>query len=105
MRDSLDELNRVADRLVSAEGELDARMAVAAEIQKPEFTASVAGPAGAFLGDGIIQALGLDAYREALAGGPHAFFVTYGKAADKKGSGLMPLGKAIRERLATPVPK
>ncbi len=50
MRDNLDELNRVADRLVSAEGELDARMAVAAEIQKPEFTASVAGPAGAFLG-------------------------------------------------------
>jgi hypothetical protein len=105
MRENLDELNRVADRLVSAEGELDARMAIAAEIQKPEFTAGIAGPSGAFLSDGIIQALGLDAYREALAGGPRAFFVAYGKAADKKGSGLMPLGKAIRVQLAAPLPK
>ena len=105
MRENLDELNRVADRLMSAEGELEARMAIAAEIQKPEFTASIAGPSGAFLADGIIQALGLDAYREALAGGPRAFFVAYGKAADKKGSGLMPLGKAIREQLAAPPPK
>jgi len=105
MRENLDELNRVADRLMSAEGELEARMAIAAEIQKPEFTATIAGPSGAFLSDGIIQALGLDAYREALAGGPRAFFVAYGKAADKKGSGLMPLGKAIREQLAAPPPK
>jgi hypothetical protein len=90
---------------MSAEGELEARMEIAAEIQKPEFTASIAGPSGAFLSDGIIQALGLDAYREALAGGPRAFFVAYGKAADKKGSGLMPLGKAIREQLAAPPPK
>jgi hypothetical protein len=105
MRENLDELNRVADRLMSAEGELEARMAIAAEIQKPEFTSGVAGPSGAFLADGIIQALGLDAYREALAGGPRAFFVAYGKAADKKGSGLMPLGKAIREQLAAPPPK
>ena len=105
MRDSLDELNRVADRLVSAEDDLDARMAVASDIQKPEFAASVAGPSGAFLSDGIIQGLGLDAYREALSGGPRAFFVAYGKAADKKGSGLMPLGKAIRAQLAAPAPK
>ena len=40
----------------------------------------------------------------ALAGGPRAFFEAYGKAADKKGSGLMPLGKAIREQLAAPPP-
>ncbi len=105
MRDSLDELNRFADRLASAQDDLDARMAVASEIQKPEFAASVAGPSGAFLSDGIIQGLGLDAYREALAGGPRAFFVAYGEAADKKGSGLMPLGKAIRAQLAAPPPK
>ena len=95
----------MADRLVSTENDLEARMAVASEIQKPEFAASVAGPSGAFLSDGIIQGLGLDAYREALAGGPRAFFVAYGKAADKKGSGLMPLGKAIRGQLAAAPPK
>lgn len=105
MKSSLDELNRVADRLVSTEGDLDARMGIAAEIQKPEFTSTVAGPAGAFLADGILQGLGLDAYREALAGGPRGFFAAYARAADKKGSGLMPLGKAIREQLAAPPPK
>ena len=105
MKDNLDELNRVADRLASAEGDLDARMSVAAEIQKPEFTARVAGPAGAFLADGIIQVLGLDAYRAALAGGPRAFFSTYGRASERKGSGLVPLGKAIHVQLAaTPQP-
>jgi len=106
MRDNLDELNRVADRLVSAEGDLDARMSVAAEIQKPDFTARVAGPAGAFLADGIIQVLGLDAYRAALSGGPRAFFATYERASERKGSGLFPLGKAVRDQLAAaPKPK
>lgn len=100
MRDDLDELNRVADRLVSAEGDLDARMGIAAEIQKPDFTARVAGPAGAFLADGIIQVLGLDAYRLALAGGPRAFVAAYGRASERKGSGLFPLGKAIHVQLA-----
>ena len=105
MRDDLDELNRVADRLVSASGELDARMALAAEIQKPEFTTSVAGPAGTFLSDGIVQVLGLDAYRAALAGGPRAFFEAYERASQGKGSGLIPLGKAIRAQLAAAPPK
>ncbi len=100
MRDDLDELNRVADRLVSAEADLEARMAVAAEIQKPDFTASVAGPAGAFLADGVIQALGLEAYRAALGGGPRAFFEAYERAVERKGSGLIPLSKTIREQLA-----
>jgi hypothetical protein len=105
MRDNLDELNRVADRLVSTEGDLDARMGVASEIQKPEFTARVAGPAGAFLADGIIQVLGLDAYRAALASGPRAFFEAYARASERKGSGLVPLGKAIHAQLAAAPPK
>jgi hypothetical protein len=100
MKENLDELNRVADRLVSAGGELDARMALAAEIQKPDFTASLAGPAGTFLSDGILQVLGDDAYRAALAGGPRAFFEAYDRASQRKGSGLVPLGKAIRAQLA-----
>jgi hypothetical protein len=100
MKSSIDELNRIADRLASAEGDLDTRMAAAAEIKKPEFTANVAGPAGAFLADGIIQALGLEAYRTALAGGPRAFFDAYERASKKQGKALIPLARGIQERLA-----
>jgi hypothetical protein len=100
MKASLDELNRVADRLVSTEGDLDSRMGIAAEINRPEFASRVAGPAGAFLADGMIQTLGLDAYRAALSGGPRAFFETYDRASQQKGRALIPLGKAIRDRLA-----
>jgi len=102
MKSSIDELNRVADRLMSAEGDLDARMAVAAEIKKPGFTSQVAAPAGAFLADGILQVSGLEAYRAALSGGPRTFFEAYDRAASEKGSGLVPLSKSIRERLAPP---
>ncbi len=100
MKSSIDDVNRVADRLLSAEADLDARMEVAAEIKKPDFAARVAGPAGAFLADGIIQASGLEAYRAALAGGPRAFFEAYEQAASVKGSGLVPLSRSIKERLA-----
>ena len=101
MRENIDELNRYADRLLTAGGDLDARMAVVADIQKPEFTSTVAGPAGAFLGDGIVQVLGIDAYRAALAGGPRAYFEAYDRASQQKGSGLIPLSKPIREQLAS----
>lgn len=104
MKSSLDDLNRAAERLMSTEGDLDARMTLAAEIRKPEFAARVAGPAGAFLADGTIQTLGLDAYRAALAGGPRAFFEAYDRAAGKKGRALIPLSKMFRERLAAATP-
>jgi hypothetical protein len=99
MRDNLDELNRVAERILSNDGSLDSRMAMAAEIQKPEFTTNVAGPAGAFLSDGIVQALGIAAFRSALAAGPRAFFEAYDRASQNKGSGLIPLSKTIRAAL------
>ena len=106
MRENLDELNRVADRLDVGRGR--ARSADGHRRRDPE--AGVHGDASRgrparFWPTGSSRRLGLDAYREALAGGPRAFFVAYGKAADKKGSGLMPLGKAIREQLAAPPPK
>ncbi len=100
MKTSIDELNRVADQLVSPEGELDQRMAVAAEIKKPEFISGVAAPAGSFLADGIIQTFGVDAYRTALSRGPHAFFDAYDRAADQQGKALIPLSQAIQDRLA-----
>ena len=102
MRTSIDDLNRYADHLMAKGQDLDARMEIAAEIQKPEFTSNLAGPAGAFLSDGIVQGLGLDAYRAALAAGPRAFFEAYDRASQKKGSGLIPLAKPIREQLAAP---
>src|SRR5262249_23603823 len=105
MRDDIDELNRMADRLLSTEGDLDARVTIAAEIPKPAFTATVAGPAGAFLSDGIVQGLGIDAFRAALAAGPRAFFEAYDRASQRKGSGLIPLSKAFREQLAAAAPK
>ena len=104
MKTSIDELNRVADRLVSAEGDLDARVGLAAAIRRPEFAVQVAGTAGAFLADGIIQGLGLDAFRAALAGGPRAFFEAYDSASKQKGGGLIPLAASIRDRLAEAPP-
>lgn len=108
MKASLDEMNRIADRLVSTEGDLDQRVALTAEVRRPDFASRVAGPAGAFLADGIIQTLGVEAYREALAAGPRAFFQAYDRAAQQKGKQLIPLTKVIRERLApraAPPPK
>jgi hypothetical protein len=109
MKASLDEMNRIADRLVSTEGDLDQRVALAAEVRRPDFAARVAGPAGAFLADGIIQTLGVEVYRDALAAGPRAFFQAYDRAAQQKGKQLIPLTRVIRERLgpaaASPHPK
>jgi hypothetical protein len=104
MRSSIDELNRAAEKIVSTEGDLDQRMSSAAEIRRPEFVSRVAGTAGAFMADGIIQTLGLDAYRAALARGPRGFFEAYDRAAQQKGRALIPLSRAIRERLAATVP-
>jgi hypothetical protein len=102
MKASLDEMNRIADHLVSTEGDLDQRVALAAEVRRPDFAARVAGPAGAFLADGIIQTLGVEAYRDALSAGPRAFFEAYDRATQSKGRQLIPLAKVIRERLTPP---
>jgi hypothetical protein len=100
MKASIDELNRVAEHLVATEGDLDQRVSLAAEVRRPDFIARVAAPAGSFLADGIIQNLGIEAYRTALAEGPRAFFEAYDKAAQQKGKQLIPLSKVIRDTLA-----
>jgi hypothetical protein len=69
-------------------------------VRRPDFVARVAAPAGSFLADGIIQNLGLDAYRAALAAGPRAFFEAYDRAAQQKGKQLIPLSKVIRDTLS-----
>jgi hypothetical protein len=100
MKSSIDEFNRVADKMVSASGDLDERLQLAASIRHPEFSAEVAGPAGAFMADAIFQTLGIDTYRAALAGGPRAYFEAYDRAVAMRGNQLIPVAKVIRDRLA-----
>ncbi len=103
MKRSIAELNRFAERLVESEKEIEERMTVAADLRRPEFAQRIAGPAGAFLCDGIIQTLGLDAFRAALAGGPAAFFAAYEEAVQKSRD-LVPLSEVIRARLKASPP-
>jgi len=98
MKKSVAELNRTAERLVESEKELEARVALAAEIRRDDFVQRIAAPAGAFLCDGIIQNLGLEAFRTALAAGPKALFVAYDRA-QRKSRDLVPLSDVIRKRL------
>ncbi len=98
MKRSIAELNRTAERLVESEKDLETRMALMTEIQRPEFAQRIAGPAGAFLCDGIIQNSGLEAFRGALAAGPKAFFAAYDRA-QRKSRDLIPLSPVIRERI------
>ena len=98
MKRTMAELNRISERLVESEGELEQRMALSLEIRRLDFGQRVAGPGGAFLSDGIIQNLGLDAFRTALAAGPKAFFVAYDQAQGKSRD-LVPLSEVIRDRL------
>jgi hypothetical protein len=101
MKRSIADLIRTAERLVESEKDLETRMALMTEIQRPEFAQRIAGPAGAFLCDGIIQNSGLDAFRAALAAGPKAFFTAYDQA-QRKSRDLIPLSPVIRERLGVP---
>lgn len=99
MKRTIAELNRFSERLVESEKELEERIAAEADLKRPEFAQRVAGPAGAFLCDGITQILGIDAFRAALAGGPTAFFRAYDEAVEK-GRDLIPLSEVVRARLA-----
>ena len=98
MKRTMAELNRISERLVESESELEQRMALSLEIRRLDFGQRVAGPGGAFLSDGIIQNLGLDAFRTALAAGPKAFFLAYDQAQGKSRD-LIPLSQVIRDRL------
>lgn len=98
MKRTMSEFNHTAERLVESEKDLEQRMTLVSEIGGRNFAQQVAGPAGAFLCDGIIQNSGLDAFRVALAGGPRAFFVAY-DGAQQKSRDLIPLSPAIRDRL------
>ncbi len=99
MQRSMNDLNRMGERLIESETDLDARVSLTAEVRRSDFTRRVAAPAGAYMEDGIIQVLGLDALRSALAAGPLAFFQEYDRAARRQRD-LPPLSKVILERLS-----
>ena len=98
MKRTIDELDRRAERFARAQESLEMRMELTTELRRPEFGRQLAGPAGAYLVDAIIQTSGLDALRAALKNGPKAFFQAYQKVcqADKS---LPVLAHSITERL------
>jgi hypothetical protein len=103
MHRSLNDLNRMAERLTEAEADLDTRVALGAEIKRPDFMRRVAAPAGAYMEDGIIQTFGVDALRGVLAAGPVAFFREYDRAT-RQNKDLPSLSKDIVDRLGAEGP-
>ena len=101
MRHAIDEFNRRADRFAEARDNLERRMDLLAESRRPDFKARIAGPAGAFMTDGIVEVSGIEALRAALARGPRAFFQAYDRATQSNAE-LIPLAKSVRDRLGRP---
>ncbi|HTD52445.1 MAG TPA: DUF5700 domain-containing putative Zn-dependent protease [Thermoanaerobaculia bacterium] len=95
---AVEELNRRAERFASSQENLDARMELLSEVRRPDFARRIAGPIGAFLADAIAQGEGAAGLRTALEQGPRAFFAAYDRATQKDKS-LVPLAKAIRDKL------
>lgn len=98
MKRAIDDLNRSAERFAQAKDNLEARVELSGELRRPGFARQIAGPAGAFLADAVVQTAGLEALRAGLQKGPRGLFEAYEKAyqADKS---LIPLAPAIRERI------
>lgn len=103
MQRSMNDLNRMGERLIESESDLDTRVSLSAEIKRADFRRRVAGPGGAYMEDGIIQVFGIDATRKTLSEGPVAFFQEYDRAT-KQLRDLPPLSKEIVERLNAPAP-
>lgn len=95
---SIGEVNRLAERLSEGEEDLQNRVEMQSEIKKQDFARRTAGPAGAFLADGILQSSGIEGLRTALRNGPKAFFAAY-IAAAQKDRNLIPLSPAIEKQI------
>lgn len=104
MHRAVEDLNRRADRLAEAEGNLERRVDLLTEIRRGDFGRRIAGQDGAYLVDGIIQSAGIDGLRKALEAGPKAFFVAYERAAQSNRD-LVQLSRSIRDQLAGIAPK
>jgi hypothetical protein len=98
MQRSIDEWNRQVEKFAQGQSDLEQRAELAAEMRRGDLVRRLAGPAGAFLADAIVEAYGLDALRAALKDGPKAFFAAYDRASQAN-KNLPPLSHVIRERL------
>ena len=96
---SVNDLNRMAERLIESEADLETRVSLSSEVKRPDFVRRVAGPAGAYMADGIAQISGVDGLRRTLAQGPVAFFRAY-EAAGAKLKELPPFSKSVADRIA-----
>jgi len=99
MQRSMNDLNRMGERLIESEADLETRVSLASEVKRPDFVRRVAGPGGAYMADGIAQVAGVDGLRRTLAQGPVAFFRAY-EAAGAKLKELPPFSKAVADRIA-----
>lgn len=99
MQRSVNDLNRMAERLIESEADLETRVSLASEVKRPDFVRRIAGPAGAYMADGIVQISGVDGLRRTLAQGPVAFFQAY-EAAGAKLKELPPFSKPVVDRIA-----
>jgi len=99
MQRSVNDLNRMGERLIESEADLETRLSLAGEVKRPDFVRRVAGPAGAYMADGIVQASGVDGLRQTLSRGPIAFFQAY-EAAGRQRKELPPFSKVLTDRIA-----
>ena len=95
---TVDAFNQQSASLLDPRTGIDKRSELLASLGKTSISRNPALGAGAFLADGIFQALGPKALLEALAGGPPAFLDAYRRAA-KKITSLPPLSAALTARL------
>jgi len=102
MQRAMNDMNRMAERLVESEADLEARVSLAAEVRRSDFSRRVAAPAGAYMEDGIIQVLGLEDLRKAQQEGPLAFFRAYDRAT-RQLKDLPPLSKVLLQKISAPV--
>ena len=94
----MNEWNRMGERLLESEKDLDTRMSLMSEVKNPDFVRRVAAPAGSFMEDGILLAFGIDTLRGALAAGPFGFIQEYERAT-RQVHDLPLLSRAIVARL------
>jgi hypothetical protein len=99
MQRSVNDLNRMGERLIESEADLDTRLSLSSEVKRPDFVRRVAGPAGAYMADGIVQTSGIDGLRQTLSRGPVAFFQAY-EAAGHRLKELPPFSKPVADRIA-----
>ncbi len=98
MRRAIDEFNRWAERFAESKGNLEQRVELLSESRRPDFRGRVAGPAGGYMTDAIVETAGIEALRSALAAGPRAFFLAYDRATEANRD-LIPMAKVVRDRL------